>query len=63
MQDHGLACFDIYDALIMCCNILFGGNAAPDWPWLTWLSYFIKREGANAHDSVFWPWISIYDAI
>jgi len=26
MQDYGLACFDIYDALIMRCDILFGAK-------------------------------------
>jgi hypothetical protein len=36
-----LECFDMYDALIMCCNILFGVNAAPDWPWLTWLELLL----------------------
>ena len=37
-------------------------KTALDWPWLTWL-IIVSREGASAHDIVFWPWISIYDAI
>jgi len=53
---------DIYDAFIMWCNILF--RLRPPRIVRGWRGWFIlSREGASAHDIIFWPWISIYYAI